>query len=387
MTGRQIKLQRQLIEAITLRDVEAVRRFINAGADVNAPGLDGTRRIHVNRPIPRASWRNTYLAARTPPALNLACRESSLAVVRVLLAAGAEVDRADDVQGNTALGEACLSGRISVVRRILKARPAVNVTNKGGDTPLHMVFTHPSKSTPKLVRALCAAGANAGAVNRYGRTPLHEAFDFTGVALPDGHIEIIRQMIAAGAAVDAKDSAGDTALHLACGKRPRFAVELIQQGASPNVLNDAGHTPLAEFCRSYIGLANNERLQGYMQGLTEHGCDVNAPLGDGSTLAHWAVSTIAPLSALESLSRFQLDLDARDNAGNTALHWACADGKLTTVHWLVGAGVDTEAVNHQGEKPGDVVPVTPQEQILDQLPVSRPRLQPDAAATAGPAPS
>ena len=57
-----------------------------------------------------------------------------------------------------------------------------------------------------VVRALLAAGADVNARNNYGDTPLHEASCH-------GHMDVVRALLAAGADLGARNDDGYTPLH------------------------------------------------------------------------------------------------------------------------------------------------------------------------------
>ena len=61
-----------------------------------------------------------------------------------------------------------------------------------------------------------------------------------------GHKEIVNLLIEMGADINAKDYEGDTALHLAAGKRGSLEVVklFITEGVNVNVMNNEGVTPL-----------------------------------------------------------------------------------------------------------------------------------------------
>ena len=61
----------------------------------------------------------------------------------------------------------------------------------------------------------------------------------------EGNIEVVKQHLAAGTDVDAKDKYGRTPLHLAPGSGHKEIAELlIAKGADVNAKTDAGETPL-----------------------------------------------------------------------------------------------------------------------------------------------
>ena len=93
------------------------------------------------------------------------------------------------------------------------------------------------KGRQATVKRMLAAGANAND-SRLGSTALM-------FAAKDGQAEIARDLIAAGARLEAKDNDGDTALmYAAIDNRVDVAKELLAAGADVNAKNKNGGTPL-----------------------------------------------------------------------------------------------------------------------------------------------
>ena len=96
-------------------------------------------------------------------------------IAAALIAAGAEVNAANNPAGDTPLHRAVRYDHASVVSLLLAAEADVNATNGVGNTPLHRAA---SRCNPAIVRTLIAAGADVNAKanpSRYGATPLNGA--------------------------------------------------------------------------------------------------------------------------------------------------------------------------------------------------------------------
>ena len=90
----------------------------------------------------------------------------------------------------------------------------------------------------EAVKQHLAAGVDVNAKDKYGLTPLHHA-------AWQGRNEIVELLIANGADVNAKDVDGGTPLHEAASDGRKEVVELlIDNGADVNVKDDRGMTPL-----------------------------------------------------------------------------------------------------------------------------------------------
>jgi ankyrin repeat protein len=115
-----------------------------------------------------------------------------------------------------------------------------------GDTPLHLAA---AGLRHDAARNLLAAGAPVDAVNRRGATPLHYACDPRPLSPtwdPDAQRRVIELLVSAGAAVSQPDRGGVTPLHRAVRARsPAAAAALLSAGADPHATTKkAGSTPL-----------------------------------------------------------------------------------------------------------------------------------------------
>ncbi len=154
LTGRDAAatIDRALIEATARNDVEAARRLIAAGANVNAQ--DENR----------------------DSAFLLAGARGRLEILKLTLAAGADL-KSTNRYGGTALIPACHYGHIETVRELLKTTIDVNHVNRlgwtalleavilGGGGPVHV----------EIARLLVARGADVNLADNQGTTPLAHA--------------------------------------------------------------------------------------------------------------------------------------------------------------------------------------------------------------------
>jgi Ankyrin repeats (3 copies)/Ankyrin repeat len=128
----------------------------------------------------------------------------------------------------------------------------------------------------ELVKLLLAKGAAVNAKAKDGTTPLH-------LAAKRGHVAVAKLLFAQGANLTAKDNDGNTPLHVAAELYTVDMInELIHMGAMVNNRNESGWTPLH--------LATNKGKQEVVGVFLRSGADVNAVASNGWTPTAVAVN-------------------------------------------------------------------------------------------------
>lgn len=193
------------------------------------------------------------------------------------------------------LEDACFSGDLSVVKRLVQQGVDVNIVlNDRGETPL---FVAAGKGHSALFTYLIKQGAT---IHTLGL--LHEA-------CWGGNVGIVRFLIENGHAVNARDASGDTPLLSAC----RVGVRL-------------GQMAFPGYNFAVIKL------------LVENGADVNmATQQDLTTPLHLLCS-----SSRSDAARYLIDhgaeVNAMDDKGNTALRYACRERNKPLIEYLLKKG-------------------------------------------------
>jgi truncated hemoglobin YjbI len=126
--------------------------------------------------------------------------------------------------GRTLLHFASGAGCVEVVALLLRLGMNPNTQDRGGHTPLYCVANQCASGTgPEVVRALVRAGADVNACGGVTRaTALH-------MAARRGYVEIARALLDCGAALEARDSKGDTPLQRAINCRRHAVSQLLMQ--------------------------------------------------------------------------------------------------------------------------------------------------------------
>lgn len=162
-------------------------------------------------------------------ALHLAADFNQLAVLGSLLAAGANVNIANPVNGSTALSYASERGHLEVVRMLLTRKDiALDQIAASGWSALQCAVIY---NQPEVVECLLAAGADVNlAVAGSGTTALTLAAEF-------GHLGIVRALLGRkDVALDQTLTTGWSALHFAAEHdRADVAQCLLAAGAKVNL--------------------------------------------------------------------------------------------------------------------------------------------------------
>jgi ankyrin repeat protein len=160
-----------------------------------------------------------------------------------------------------------------------------------------------------------------------------------------GDVAAVSGLLDGGAAVNAKDVQGRTALHGAAARwRTTIARELLAHGADVNARSDLGETPIMR------PAWNGDTLT--VGVLLRAGAVVDAK----EDFAGWTALMSAATRGASAVVRDLLAAGAEVNAkgtyyGETALVLAAASGDLETVRLLVDAGADANAACNNGVTP------------------------------------
>jgi ankyrin repeat protein len=248
-----------LMYAAEIGSVEAMRLFLDRGADVNAQNAFGSTALMWSVSDPAkvrlllAHGADVNLIARTGRTALIVAgfTNPSAEVVRLLLAKGAKVDILDK-RHVTPMNAATFGNDTATVQLLLDAGADIDTPDTFiGLTPL---MNAAGNRNVKAVKLLLAKGAKVNAVSKTeglpkiqtgtvefgGWTPL-------GTAAAFGPPEAVRVLLDAGGRIDAQDYRGFTPLMLAIGtdRYDRRTVNmLVAHGADQHLTNHDGETAL-----------------------------------------------------------------------------------------------------------------------------------------------
>eukprot|EP00736_Rhodelphis_marinus_P004760 Rmarinus@m.25053 len=249
------------------------------------------------------------------------CKRQHVACAEALLQAGADVAVKDN-DGYGAVYWACFKGEVEVATVLVKYGASPQVDLRDGITPLHLLCF---EGAEEPVRGFLKAGAKVNAVDKNSRTPLH-------YACLKGHVGICQALIDGGADVEAKDASGKKPLQWACEHgHPDAVITLIEARAELSVRDSDGLTVL--LWASFKGLPD------VVQTALKCGqnLDINATDSHGFSALHFgAIKGSVPV--VECLLEHRVDVNGLDSGGKTPLHWAAYKGNETIVDLLISHG-------------------------------------------------
>lgn len=188
------KLTYQLNEAVKKDDVQAVRKLISEGADVNGSPDISWKPIHtavqkknleivellVSRNADVNPWVSIHNDRRKTP-LHMAVDKNDLEIAKVLISAGADLN-ARYVSKSKSVYNASppiFYAKKEMMKLLIDS--GANVNSRSADaneyTPLHLAVrgTKYREADIEVVKMLIDAGADVNAASRYGETPLDSA--------------------------------------------------------------------------------------------------------------------------------------------------------------------------------------------------------------------
>ncbi|MCE5316126.1 MAG: ankyrin repeat domain-containing protein [Parachlamydia sp.] len=260
----------------------------------------------------------------------------------------------------TPLHRYVIAGREDKIALLLSE--ALNASDDRGYTSLEWAL---SLGHTSIARQLLQAGAKLDAGN-----------NSACCQAVVGGVEVLRLVLDAGASVNQKTKDGLIPLFYAaqCGELEAVK-ELIQRGADINQVDDQGQTPLdwaayygkTEAVKELLSLgadvndpvntdwtplywaAKNGQI-GAIQELLLHGASVNQKTKDGLNPLLSAAQN-GELEAIKELIQRGADINQEDYQGMTPLHWAAYNGKAEAVKELIQCGADIDQENNEGVTP------------------------------------
>ncbi|MBT8100827.1 MAG: ankyrin repeat domain-containing protein [Gammaproteobacteria bacterium] len=376
-------------------DTEITDLLLSAGANASAANEHGVTPIHlacINRSAAIVekllkSGANANSATWNGESVLMRCsRTGTTDAVAALLQKGANPNNSENRKNQTALMWAAAEGHADVVRLLVQNGASLHARSSGGFTPLMFAARSGDVETARI---LLDAGANPNdATTKHGNSLV--------VAAAGSHEALSLLLLQAGADANSADESGITALHhsvangLAALNGVRYdpvyrviphnslklAKALLAANADPNAaitrnkrLGPDGSPFDMEGATPFL-LAAVSADVAMMRLLKNSGADQHRT-GKGGTTALMAAARAActgacafkggnkandtdigqAFAAVRTVVEMGIDIDARNEDGQTAMHMAAFTGADPVVQYLAEQGADINVVDNYGETP------------------------------------
>lgn len=335
--------------------------------------------------------------------LQWAVRNADLNCAQALLQTGIDIATVLYTNGSTILHFAGQHGWNEVIDFCLEKGVDVNSGNTDGWAALHFAARDGKENT---VRHLLAKGANLNAVTGDTKKTVFE------LALLSGHFDIVKLLIEKGAKIELKhcmelinnhrpnqvkelleeliktgidlsqrlNNDGDTLLHYACKNGFGSMVTLLmEKGMKIDAVNASGLTPLSlavsfhhpEVLKLILSRGTPDVYAAWRKELCMAGSRENvdvatylinegkAAIGSFNVYAQDNIPVLVYVSAQTKrlaplMTEHPMDINAKDSAGWTALHYAAAYSEIRlgeSVKTLLDKGASINAQNSEGNTP------------------------------------
>lgn len=348
-------------------DEEELRRcvalMLDAGIDVNVKDEYGQTPLFL-----ASTWSATLVellleagadaTAEFPGGDSCLHTTTDAKIAQLLVQKGhADINKKRHSDGQTALLGAIAARKYPLAKQLVDLGADPTATDADGRGPLHLLVTSAESyvlaECEITLKTLLAAGVSPNARDHAGRTPLHGLKKL----LPSQE-KFVRMLVEAGADVNARDHMGSPLLfNFAKSTRRRkgdhdFTPEVLQTLLDLGVRLDAvdyeGRNVL--FCYFEHENVHSELVQA----LVLAGTDPHARDLAGNTLWHNALTNGPNLlgqADVEALKQLNVDVEARNNAGQSAVHIIAAHGPKNLALGLELFPAVVDAQDNDGIRP------------------------------------
>ncbi|AOW09604.1 ankyrin repeat domain-containing protein [Flavobacterium gilvum] len=291
-------------------------------------------------------------------AFNYAARTGNISLLKNLLEKGVKYN--DNALLFAAQGSRRDANTLETYKYLvedLKIKPTA--TNKEGQNVFHSLVTK-AKQT-EIINYFISKGADSNKADIDGNTPLMIA------ASNRENIEALSQLLPLTKNINAQNKKGESALTKAIQSGTVEAATLLtEKGADVKVLdkdgNNLGFYLIDSYRPQMQGMGGGRPTEGgnsprqdafatKIKLLQDKGLDLAAPQKDGSTLYHFAVAK-NDLALLKKIANLNIDINAKNKNGLTALHKAAMISKDDTIlKYLLSLGAKKEIKTDFDESP------------------------------------
>lgn len=278
--------------------------------------------VAANAQLPGA-WSRLHVAATYRP----------IEEVELLLASGANPN-ARHPGGATPLLSAASINRLEIVDLLARFNADVNARNNDGKTAILIAASNAAKDDGRMVRLLCALGADVNVADKKNATPLF-------FAIQTGHYATVEYLIDRGARMEDLRENGRTPFFAACNAAdPQMISLLLRRGANASARDFVGWSTFDVLAlTSRKTPIDPSRMSECISLLLEAGVqpDFNASIVLG--MHDRAKSMLRQQPGLATSN------DLMTGQGRSSLHWAAVAGDFELCKMLLDAGANPKALS------------------------------------------
>lgn len=316
---------------------EITQALIDAGADIRIKDHNHRSLLHIIAP------------------------NKATETIKILCKAGADVNEAIAINGETPLMTAAAFNQIENLHALIECGATLEAKDSNGCTALAIAAAW--DNTYDTITALCKAKADINTTDLSGKTPLMMAAYFNKV-------ENMRALITAGADVNRRDNNGDTALSISIMHKNAEAVKLLcQAGANAtdtingiSMLERAVCTNSVEIAETLIKYGAHQEIKNSTKALfmaisnqsssiteliIKSGGEINRPTQDGPPPLIAAIILSQP-QIVRMLIEAGADVNIKDSSGSSALMCASLRSQTEIINMLMEAGADLNIQDKKG---------------------------------------
>ncbi|PAA75698.1 hypothetical protein BOX15_Mlig025935g2 [Macrostomum lignano] len=315
--------------------VGVVAALIQAGANVNMKGREGSRPLHVAANFNQIGALKELLSSRKvrvdatddrgQTALHVACRRNHEEVVQILLGHKAN-PQLKELDGTSVLHLPSRRNNLQLCQILTNDTALISCRDKHGVTPLMVAASESGEELLSHFVSVCKLSDKnivqmLNIKDAEGNSAMH-------YAARSDKPSMIQGLKNCGADINIRNLENSTPLHAASALGHKESViKLLELGADPNQQDKLGRTPLHS-----CAISKQEEICGI---LLKAGSDPQAADAEFMTPFHWACRR-NQLNEAAHLADADLDvIAATDIQMRTGLHWAVLAGSIELVNYLL----------------------------------------------------
>ncbi|MEP2237639.1 MAG: ankyrin repeat domain-containing protein [Maribacter sp.] len=269
---------------------------------------------------------------------NYASKKGNIEFLKLLVEKGVDYKSLNNNGGNAfmfaAQGGRGFSNGLPVYNYLKSLGLEPNIVETSGSTPLHRLAS--GNKDEAILNLFLDAGADVNQADEKGNTPFLNAAS-------RNELKIVQLLAKDVKDINVSNKSGETALMLAAhGNKAAVVGFLTEKGADINAKDAEGNTAAYFLVDSY-NKRNAKAFDAKLVLLKAKGLKFNSVQGDGNTLYHVAAKK-NNLQLVKKLADFDIDVNAKNDEGMTALHIAAMKAENDKLlKFLIAKGADANS--------------------------------------------